>query len=207
MTDGVTFQGMWTMPTATVAVSVAGLDCGNFVVNADGTVFVPFGSDSGGQFTANYLNAVSNSLSTDPALMAISITDGDGDTIIVYVPVTIGYPFTSQGLTTRPMIENQIKSAEGSGLAKKRRLQEFGMLLENAQGLSVGGDFQHLELQVFTANNVDDSPISLGARFTGVYWQKLNGNWDFDGQIAWQITRPYPCTVSAVSGFIETDER
>jgi len=58
--ETVKFYGLNHLNGKTVSCWAAGLDCGDYLV-ADGFITVPFGSDPDGEFTAAYLQAVSNS--------------------------------------------------------------------------------------------------------------------------------------------------
>ena len=138
MTDGVTLNGNWTLPGVAVDVCIAGLDCGAIVSNLDGSVFVPFGADPDGLFTASYLNSVSDSTSTNPALSTFNITNGAGDILTVSVPVLVGYSYSSVGWCLRPTTEGQTKSPLGGAVGKKRRMQRAGFEFINAQGVAIG---------------------------------------------------------------------
>ncbi len=117
MTDGVTLNGNWTLPGVLVDVCIAGLDCGTISANTDGSLFVPFGADPDGIFTASYLNMVSNPNSTNPALTTFNITNGASEVITVSVPVLVGYSYPSVGQLLRPTTEQQTKSPLGAAVA------------------------------------------------------------------------------------------
>lgn len=52
---GVTIYGYWPHIGKTLSVVLGGLDLGDYVVAADGSITVPYGSDPDGLFTADYL--------------------------------------------------------------------------------------------------------------------------------------------------------
>lgn len=56
---GVLFYGYFYLAGLQVSAMVGGLDCGDFQVAADGTVFVPYGSDAEGAFTFQYMQQLS----------------------------------------------------------------------------------------------------------------------------------------------------
>lgn len=203
MTDGLTITGGWQLINRSVAVMIAGLDCGNFVVAADGTLFVPFGSDPDGLFTPSYLNSVSDPRSTNPALVTFNITVGS-DTITVYVPLLIGYAYASKGRLLRPGTEQETKTPQGPPLGKKRRTHRAAALLKGAQGISFTCDNNIFDLAKFT--DAGGNVLTRDTLFSGVYRKEIDDNWSFDSMLSWQITRPYPCTIVALSGFIETNE-
>lgn len=203
MTDGVTITGGWQLTNRSVAVVIAGLDCGNYTVGNDGTVFVPFGSDPDGLFTASYLNGVSDPNSTNPALVSFGITVGS-DTITVYVPVLMGYVYTSAAQVLRAKAEGVIKSPTGAGTGKKRRVYNYAMLLNNAVGVQVGTTFKNTQPAQLALLN--DTPLTHDQMFSGVWYSGLNDSHSFDGQLCWQVTRPYPCTVLSVNSFMDVEE-
>jgi len=203
MTDGVTLSGAWTVPYASVAVEIAGLDCGNFVVGNDGTIFVPFGSDPDGLLTPGYLRSVSNRFSSDPSLAALVLTDSDSDTVTVYVQVVAGYVYSSTGTLLRPSAESQIKSGLGAGVGKTRRAHWAGVLFQSAQGVSMGG----ATLRDLILTDAGGTETTKSILFTGVLATPIDDDYGYDSGITWQITRPYPCTVVSVNTFIETSER
>ena len=207
MTDGVTFNGLWSLAGDSVAVVVAGLDCGNYTIGPAGTIFVPFGSDPDGLFTAGYLNSVSDNASPHPALTSFVVTNtATGETITVYVPVVIGYPFVSKGQLLRPQTEQQLRTPQGGGVGKTRRVHWYGALLKGAQGVSFGTDL---------TGTLDAAPLIDGGGniltkdtlFSGVLAAPLDDRPSFDGRIAWEISRPYPCTVVGLTSFLEVSER
>ena len=210
MTDGITLNGLSYQLGTSLAVVIAGLDCGNFTVGIDGSMFIPFGTDPGGLMTAAYLNAVSAPFATDNSIVEISIVNSStSETINVFVPVVIGYPYESQGMVLRPATEAEVKSPQGAALAKKRRVHNFGVLLANAvggtAGVSFGTDNNPTHLALFRTDG--GTLLTCDQPFNGVWWNDLDDHDSYDGQITWTVSRPYPCTVVALTGFIETSDR
>lgn len=199
---GLTLSGMWTIPNASVAVVIAGLDCGTFSVALDGTVTVPWGSDPDGLLQPSYLIGVSAPLGSNPSLTPLTLSDGTY-TNIVYVPVVIGYPYSSIGQLPRPMGEAQIKSPQGAGLGKTRRVHWVSALFQSAQGVLIGASSGR-EIQFSDSGENVSTHDHL---FTGVWAQTIDDSYGFDGQVTWAINRPYPCTVVSLNTFLETQER
>lgn len=210
MTDGITLSGGWMVANRTVGVMIAGLDCGNFLVATDGTVFVPFGSDAAGLLTPAYLNQVSNPTSTNPSLTAISIFNSStSETLIVEVPVVMGYVYASSGLGLRPATEAQMKTQQGPGVGKLHHVLGIGaqvvsaalsaLQLKTADGTPITAPF----LNGFPNGN----PIKEGTLFTGVTYVVVPDDMGFDSQIGWTITRPLPCSIVGLTSFLETEER
>ena len=204
MTDGVTLNGNWTLPGLSVDVCIAGLDCGTIVSNIDGSLFVPFGADPDGLFTASYLNMVSNPASTNPANTTIVITNGAGDVVTASVPVLVGYSYPSVGHLLRPTTEGQIKSPLGAGVAKRRRMHRAGFEFINAQGVSIGN--QHGNTDVIQFKDAGLTTVTRDVLFSGIMQLPVRDSNSYDGQLYWEITRPYPCTIVSVTTFLEIEE-
>ena len=210
MADGITINGgTWSLAGQSVAIVIAGLDCGNFTLAADGTIFVPFGSDPDGLLTASYLNSVSNPNSTVLSLTAIPIKNGSGTTILtVYVPVIVGYNYQSQGQMLRAISQNATKSPQGGGSGRLRRVADAAVLVVNGQGLQLGtsiGTVNNMTPVVF--RQLDGTALTKDVLYTGDYFGALDDSSSFDGFLSWQIIRPYPCTITSLTAFIEVPDR
>lgn len=204
MTDGVTLNGNWTLPGVPLDVCIAGLDCGTVVSKADGSLFVPWGADPDGLFTPSYLNLVSNPSSTNPALATFSITNGGGDSITVSVPVLVGYTYSSIGQLLRPTTEQQTKSAMGGAVGKRRRFQRAGLELVNTQGLAIGNRHGNTDVVVFKDTGLNN--VTKDVLFSGVMQLPVRDSNSYEGQLYWEVTRPYPCTIVSVTTFMELEE-
>ena len=191
-----------------VDVMIAGLDCGTYTVASDGSVTVPIGSDPDGLLTAAYLQARDvgpwDRVTYGDATTEISLLVTGGGVATVYVPVVVGYSFLSVGRLLRPATEAQIKSPRGPALGKKRRIHNFAALLVNAVGVSFGTRFTNLRACLFDQNNGKD--LTKDQMFSGVWYDTIDDINSYDGLITWTIARPYPCTVTSITGFVETSE-
>ena len=203
MTDGLTITGGWQLTNRPCAIMIAGLDCGNFIIKNDGTAFVPFGADPDGLLTPSYLNSVSDPNSTNPALVSFNITVGS-DTITVYVPVLIGYVYVSQGQTLRAKTETVTKSPTGGATGKLRIVQNYAASLVNTVGLQVGTLFSNTQPMPFKQPN--QTALTHDQMFSGVIFSGLNDSHTYDGQLCWQVTRPYPCTIVSLNAYIDFEE-
>lgn len=121
------------------------------------------------------------------------------------IPCVIGFTYTSQGQTLRPLAPADTGAQNGPGFAKPRRNAQFGALLDNTQGISFGTDFEHLHAAQFqTDGGIKIIPPAL---YSGIHWDTVDDDSSFDGQLCWQITRPYPASLMAIGGFIKTQDR
>lgn len=203
-----TLYGLWHLVGETVAVSVLGLDCGDFTVATDGSVTVPYASDAGGLLTPAYLVANTNTETNVENNVTFDVT-ASGVTSSVTVPITVGLTYTTQGQVLRPSLAAELHSPFGPGLGKTRRGFMFAALVVDAVEISFGTDFDTtstLTAAQFTTTDghtarAEDSP------FAGVYWNTLKDNYGFDTNLCWQVDRPYACTICSVSTFLQMAER
>lgn len=207
MSDGITLSGLWPLAGKTVSAWVAGLDCGDYVVSTDGTILVPFDSDPDGLMTAGWLSNTSNQGGYGDAECQIDVSSPNASptSFTVYVPVVVGINFKSQGQILRPEAEAEVKTPEGSGLGKERRVHRVAALLDNAQNVSFGTVFgdSRWPLIGFPLVDPQGNAMTRATPFSGVYRTSVNDPTDFDGMVSWECDRPYPCTVVSVSGFLE----
>jgi hypothetical protein len=212
--SGLTFYGLSTLVGRTVAAWVCGLDCGTYVVQADGSITVPYQSDPDGLFTAAYAINVSNHPPVTPSTAIETTILGWGAmavqvniaSTLYTIPVALGATYTSQGQLVRP--DEPAQGQNGPGPGKTRRNHMIAAKLVNAVsgGVSFGTDFTGTLLAAsLPGNGLTNN--AKNAMFSGVYWSVVEDGYSFDGQVTWQITRPYPCTVTSLSGFIEMQDR
>lgn len=121
------------------------------------------------------------------------------------IPACIGTTYTSQGQLLRPVAPDQTGARNGPGFAKTRRSHQFGVLLNNSQGVSFGSDFTNL----YPAHFVDASNTAYANNvlYSGMWWNVLEDSYSWDSMPTWQVTRPYPCTMLAYGAFLQTQDR
>lgn len=209
-TTDITFYGMGQFVGQTATVSIVGLDCGDYPVATDGSVTVPYGSDPDGLLTAHYLISLS-ATPPDPTYgwgelaATFYVTPPGGELTRVILPVVIGFNFSSRGQVARPMSQDDIKSPLGSGLGKTRRNQMYSALLSQTQHIAFGGDFANLRAATFQTNS--GVSYQFHTLFSGVHWDILDDDYNFDGMLSWEVGRPYPALVAAATGFLSTQDR
>ncbi len=206
LTDSITISGVFQHIGKTVSVVIGGLDCGDHLVSASGTVSVTYGTDPGGIFTEGWLITSSGVDPTNPAACPIDVTYADASTGTIVVEIVIGYTYTSQGQVLRPASEGAMKASQGGGVGQTRRVHMLGAQLTNTIGISFGTDFTAATLVAATLREGSEA-LDNSEMFTGVHETTIINDYSFDGQVAWQITRPVPAMVNAVTSFIETQER
>jgi hypothetical protein len=178
----VVFYGLNHAIGDTVTVWAAGLDLGDYTVASDGSVTVPIGA-------ANGLFTLTLAQSFDGA-----------------IPAVIGTCFTSRGQIVRPAEQQKTGSRIGPAQGETRREHMFNTLLFNTQGISFGTNFDYLYPATFQ-QYLNGPEIPVTELFSGIYWDTIESDYNLEGTLCWQVTRPYPATVVNIGGWIHTQER
>ncbi len=179
----------------TVTAWVGVQDCGDFLVT-NGSITVPF-SD---QFTLAYLQSLA--LATPGGFGQFAVTES---TTGLVFPGLVGFTFTSRGQTLRPLLPVSTGAQNGPALGKTRRVHQIGALVHNAAGVSFGTRFTNTQPANFKSpSGVPYTNLQL---VSGVFWTSVDDVYSYEGQPCWQITRPYPCTINSIEGFLETADR
>lgn len=132
---------------------------------------------------------------------------GSSTTSRLTVPAVVGFPFTTQAQLLRPVVPQDAGAANGPSLGKTHRQHMFGILLAGAiyGTITIGTLFTKMRGLYFkTKGNVK---IPTNQLFSGILWDTLENNYDFDSQLCWQISRPLPAHVTSIGGFINTQDR
>ncbi len=188
-----TLYGLWHLNGKQVDVWCNGLDAGNGYTNSSGT-FVPYTVTNGSLVVP--VDGTANPLLTD-----ITIAPAVGAATL---QVVVGFSFTSQGQKLRVAEQKDSGAATGQALGHMSRTQQFAALLQDTQGISFGSVFG---TTLKPAYPKQDNGVILAANvlFTGVYWDTVTCPYTrSDPHLCWQITRPYPATIPALNGFMET---
>lgn len=201
----IVLTGYWYAVGETFSVYMAGLDCGDYVVAADGTITVPYQSDPDEALTAAYLQEISLEGGFNEFYTTISVTIG-GIPTDVQIPLVVGANYQSRGQLVRPNQQSEAKAVRGPTLGEKRRISSFAALIPIAQMLEFGTSSANLRPSRFTSGNQLD-PLAARVGFTGVWQDTIDSTTDYDNMIWWNTTRPYPATISAIEGFMDTAER
>lgn len=202
----ITFTGLYYMRNQTVSVCIAGLDCGDFVVDGIGQVVVPI--DSHPALSSDYLATVAARALDGPNMGMITIGEAS-----YLVPISIGRAYTSKGQILRPILQDEIKSPTGGGLGKRRRGYQYSFMFSRAamgQGdgaLSVGTDFNILDTVNLKTPTDEYTTWPDTAGYNGVHWAILTDHSSFDTQLCWQVSRPVPLIINAHSLHIDSEDR
>ena len=158
------------------------MDCGDYTV-ANGSIVVPYGDGIAG--------GTATGLFTAAAWLANPVG-------------LVGFTYTSQGQIVRPHAPVESGARTGPAFGKKRRNHYIMAQLEGTQGVSFGVDFNNLYPAIFRQDGGKNYIITQ--QFTGVWRDAIRNDYDFDGMLCWQVTRPYIVNVLAIGGAIETQD-
>ena len=199
---GIRFYGLHHLNNKKVTAFIGGLDCGDYLLR-DGHLDVPYGADPDKLFTWEYLQAQRVSGVTFP--YAVSIDSDQFPT-----PAVIGCNYVSQAQLLRPVSNNPelggTGAQNGPAFGKLRRLHKFAMLIVAAVKFGVGTDLSTMRPANLRTKG-GGKPYPAGQLFAGMHRDTVDGGDDLDGMLTVEITRPYPFSMAAIGGFIETKDQ
>jgi hypothetical protein len=119
----------------------------------------------------------------------------------VTLPAVVGFTYNSDGQLVRPVTQADTGAQAGPGWAKIGRqsraaAQMYGMVNGS---ISFGNDFT--AMYVAKLRYPDDTPYTVQQQWTGIWRDNVNSSLDFDGMLAWRISRPLPGFIMAAGGF------
>lgn len=189
-----TINGLWHLNGQTVQVFAAGVDCGQGEINttpvdflvANGSITVPYGDSisagpGGGLFTST--------------LAAAAIAAGQ---------LVVGCTYNSDGQIVRPALPAESGARQGPALGKTRRTHKYAIQVVKAAGLSIGTTFAKLYPIPF--KDAAGVRPAVNAAFSGVYKDTLTDDYSLDSMLAWRTSRPFPTTIAALAGMLQTQD-
>lgn len=196
----ITFSGLWNLGVgSTVQCSIAGLDCGDFTVDAFGRIVVPI--DSHPSLSAGYIAQVSARGLDVPNLASLTL----GDQLYI-VPVVIGKKFTTKGQGLRAIDQQDLRVKVGPGVGMMRRGHQYAFLLTTSKAPEVGTDFTTMyDAKLRLKDGVTAWPETSG--YSGVTVDVLEDAHGTDTMLAWRLDRPGPLIINAATTFLAAEER
>lgn len=126
-------------------------------------------------------------------------------TATYHTPTSVGFTYTSVGQLLRPDFGPDAGTQNGPAFGKKRRIHSATWGLYRSQGLSVGTNINDLEpLNIQTDGGISVAPPTL---YSGILWDTVNDDYGFTSQLAWEQTRPYPCLIQAIQGYLQGQDK
>ncbi len=202
--------GLYHLVGITVSVCLGALDLGDFVVAADGSVTVSLIPTVGQPNAWSAVQLAAMDAQYGENTMLTQLNSGSG-AVFINLPCVIGQAYVSQGQRLRLLNQQDAKTTTGGALGMRRRTHMVGTLLQNAMQISFGTSLTpsplgNMDNAILTQAD-ETTTLASGTSFSGVYWGTIEDGSTFDSQLCWQIDRPYPATVSAITSFMETNER
>lgn len=192
----------------TVSVFLDGQDGGDYTVAADGSITMSIDSVS---YTVTAATLVASDGDYGESTTPILVHNGSATPVWTSVGVVVGQPFVSQGQRLRPATAADGASQQGPILGMTRRTDRFAVLVQDAIVMRFGTSLTPTPtgnmIQAIFVQADDITPILAGNMFSGVYWSDTYDGYGLDGGLCWQVDRPWPATVCAVSQFLTAMER
>lgn len=205
--------GFYYMIGTTVSAWIGGLDCGDYVVDANGCVTVPYGSDPGGFSTLAYLESLTDTTtpvqgSSWPTVTAHPVIPLQVGSSTYYIPGVVGYKFTSQLQRLRPDDQETARTQQGTGSGSLKRHHWYSLLIAAgvANTIQVGTNPTGTLYPATLLNYDTGAATPTNVLFSGVHRDTIQSDYDLDGQMYVQLTRPAPMVLSSWTGFMETNE-
>lgn len=132
-----------------------------------------------------------------------------GQTQITSNPISavVGFTYTTQGQVLRPVRPADVGAQNGPGFGKTKRQHMLAVLFAGAlyATVSFGTLFNKLRPANFVQAN--NKPVPADQLYNDEYWHTLEDNYSFNSQLCWQVTRPVPANITALGGFVNTQDR
>ena len=181
--NSIVLNGLISLNGYTCTAWINGVDAGDWPV-ANGSMTVPLYGQAGQM----------NTLLTVAFLAAVTGT----------IPIVVGSTYTSKGGAQTPQEPQETGARNGPGFGKRKRLHNLQAQLVNTQGISFStNNYAPRAAQLKTRGG--GSLLPANVLFSGVWKDTVSDDpMGFDNAINWQVTRPYPATVTTIGAFIET---
>lgn len=159
----------------------------------------------GGAFTPSHTGAPTgtNTSGFAASFYHMGGTSGSGGVTDYKAPAVFGFTYTSRGKVLRPILD--AGAANGPALGKTRRAHMYSILLQRSGPIKIGCEFDKLRPIPF--KTAGGTPYEFGVLYSGIVWDTVEDDYSFNGQLAWEITRPVPCTVLALTTFMQAQDR
>lgn len=200
----VTFYTLEAFNGKTVSVFAAGIDCGDYVVE-NGQVSVPVG-------TVDPVTGWIFNEQTFKTLQPLAATFDEVSVPILYagktynIPCVIGFNYESQGQLCRPQMDKDTGAKNGPGFGKKRQTSKYAIQVVNSVGVRVGVKLDKTNPVPLTKIDAGGKTLNYLDTFTGIIRETLDDNYSYDSMLAWKTSRPYPTTITAIGGFLQTQD-
>lgn len=203
--NAITFYGLHHYDGRTVSIFAAGIDCGDYVVE-NGQVTVPLKTTvdpiTGIAFDIPQFDILQN-LASSFSSMSVTVVGGAKNYLI---PCVVGFNYESQGQLCRPQMPPDTGAKNGPGFGKKRRSAMYAIQLVNTIGVRVGTNLNKTKPVPILKVDAGGKSLNYLETFSGIIRETLEDDFSYNSMLAWKTQRPYPTTVTALGGFIQTED-
>lgn len=141
----------------------------------------------------DYLDGQSVAILADGAVQPNRIVSSGSITLETPAAVVqVGLPYTSDC----QLLRLEAGSQDGTSFGKKQRYHRVGVQLYRSLGLKIGMDFEEMETVTFRKSN--DPAGRAPALFTGVVWETMRGDYDYENKVCIRQDQPLPSIINSV---------
>lgn len=115
--------------------------------------------------------------------------------------INIGLPYTAD----LQLLRLEAGAADGTALAKTRRMHRVGIYLHRTLGLKIGATFDSLTELVFRKSS--DSQTRAVPLFSGIISETIDMDYDFQNELCIRSDTPLPCMILAIAPQMVTQDR
>lgn len=196
-------------PLNGIKFKITVIDADTFSLDASDTTGLP---DGFGGFARKVVTTVTGldhligetvAILADGAVRPAQTVDGLGQIILPYgaAVIQIGLGYTSDIQTLR----SDAGAADGTAMGKTRRINRYGLLLQNSLGLKMGPSFTNL--QSITFRKTSDPLGKASSIKSQIYSETIDMDYDFDNTVCIRQDQALPSTILSVFPQFETQDR
>lgn len=122
-----------------------------------------------------------------------------------FIPVNFGISFVSRGQILPPDFGQDAGARAGPAFGKIRRNHWWSVKFVDSFGVFVGTAFNKL-IPVAFVNDAGAATVTPD-RYSGIITTTLQDDYSKEGAICWESTRQFPCCITAIGGYIVTQDK
>jgi hypothetical protein len=105
----------------------------------------------------------------------------------------------------RPDFGVDAGAQNGPAFGKLRRIHKDAIALFRSRGVDLGTDFT--KMYPIALRTPGKTVIPAPTLYSGIISDTIHCDYEFDAQMAWEATRPYPVIVLALGGYIASADK
>lgn len=140
----------------------------------------------------------------DDDSLIYTVTGGFIDLAVAASNIVVGLPYEADWQSSKLAYAAQL----GTALNQKKKVDGLGLVMRNthARGLKYGPDFDTLDPLPQIEDGAPVDPDKIWAEYDKASFE-FPGEWDTDSRICLRAIAPRPCTLLAITGTVETNEK